>query len=93
MYASQSFKITRCFVPPQAVRANDVQRMRDLLASGCKDFRPNCNIRDLEDPLEPPLLNVACERGYHDIVRILVLRKAEPAYINDPNKRGVMPIW
>ena len=72
-----------------ALRAGDAAMVRKFLEK--RDV--NVNMRDMEDPLEPTPLLVACERQHYDVIKALVGARPKPADINLESTKGKRPIW
>lgn len=74
----------------EAIREGAVAKVKTMLRS--KNM--NLNTRDLNDPLAPTALIVACETDSTEIVKLLLtMKKAKHLDVNQENKRGRRPIW
>ncbi len=72
-----------------AVRSRDYKKVKNLL----KDKSLDPDVRDLEDPIHPTALHVACELDDDEMAWILLKSKSKPADVNVETLKGRRPIW
>ena len=64
----------------------------DKMARFVKTFKPCVNVPDLDDPLLPPLLLVACQRNNLKMAQLLLSYTSDPVDVNAADVEGLRPL-
>ena len=64
----------------------------DKMAKFVNRYRPSVNVVDLDDPLRPPLLLVACQRNNLKMAALLMSVAEHPADVNAADVTGLRPL-
>ena len=65
----------------------------DTMERFVRMHRPQLDVRDLGDPLQSPLLLIACQRNNLKMAQLLLSNASHPADVNAPNVEGLRPLW
>ena len=71
------------------VRNDEVDKMERFV----RMHRPQLDVRDLGDPLQSPLLLIACQRTNLKMAHLLLSNASHPADVNAADVEGLRPLW